>query len=157
MTDTNKASQANSYLCCICHGQGTGHCSECINYCQPPATVAEGSEELDDYSRVLDILVRGIEERKIEIYKPNPGKTVPSLSIDNTLAHELAGLVQQARSTAIPKEEVERAIGEDEVADSYDSTFIEISKEERNRLRAEIRSKLGLGTTNNANKENTDE
>jgi hypothetical protein len=62
---------------------------------------------------------------------------------------ELKNTNQTPRSTAIPKEEVERAIGEDE---EPGRTFGPgIPGFQRDQLRREIRSKLGLGTTNNAN------
>jgi hypothetical protein len=66
------------------------------------------------------------------------------------------------RSTAIPKEEVERAIGVAETEeldpkaglepeDIPPSQVFDVSAQIRNQFRSEIRSSLGLGTTNNAN------
>jgi hypothetical protein len=138
-----------------------------------PATVAEGSEDshikikplgtkdepeiLVALAHEMDVMLAELRVSKIKFDgRLGDPKAVLKRGVMRLVSHRLER-DYTPRSTAIPKEEVERAIGVDE--DYYDDTgCVPVANENnnrrlrgRNKLRAEIRSKLGLGTTNNAN------
>jgi hypothetical protein len=123
-------------------------------------TVAEGSEPTRSLKTVLSMHV-GAEDLML-FYTDGASEPIAlSKKCQRERQEQTDSFVDAIRSTAIPKEEVERAIGEEESfiydQDTHEESPKVVRADSRNELRAEIRSKLGLGTTNNANTGGGDE
>jgi hypothetical protein len=149
-------------------------------------TVAEGSEELlpirrlgaqgsynalREFARTLTAKTRELEAQESS-YRLGTGHAAGILQsmIENFVYAAIKTGVNQEyhRHAAIPKEEVERAIGDNEPEETDPSAGLEpedippshvfdVSAQIRNQFRSEIRSKLGLDTANNANTGGGDE